>query len=178
MVAVESRRDPLLPEKIAFNDTIEITGEKSDGTEYFMMKSRITIKGEQQTVYIFYVDEVYELSEEQIFWSQAKQLFISITLLLISFVVVLRISHRLTSPLSTLAKEVATRSPNDLSPIPTPAGLETQELRQLLNSFNEHQARLHHAIERERSFNRYASHELRTPLMVMKGSISLLGQSN
>jgi len=167
-----------LPEEIALNDTIEVTETNSIDTEYFMMKSKMTIKGVQQTVYIFYIDEVYELSEDQIFWNQAKQLFISITLLLVSFVVVLRISHRLTSPLSTLAKEVATRSPNDLSPIPTPAGLETQELRQLLDSFNEHQARLHEAIERERSFNRYASHELRTPLMVMKGSISLLGQSN
>jgi len=167
-----------IPDNLEFNKAFEIEDNDSDGVSYFIMKSQLNFRGQLQTVYIFYRDEIYEFSEEQIFWSQAKQLFISVTLLLVSLIVVLRISHRLTSPISALAKELATRSPNDLSPIPTPQGLETQELRQLLDSFNQHQARLHHAIERERSFNRYASHELRTPLMVMKGSISLLGQSS
>jgi len=167
-----------IPDNLEFNKAIEMEDDSSDGVSYFIMKSQLIFKGQQETVYIFYRDEIYEFSEEQIFWNQAKQLFISVTLLLVSFVVVLRISHRLTSPLSTLAKELSTRSPHDLSAIPTPQGLETQELRQLLDSFNQHQARLHDAIQRERSFNRYASHELRTPLMVIKGCVSLLGQSN
>jgi len=167
-----------IPDNLEFNKALEIEDDGSDGVSNFIMKSQLTFKGQLETVYIFYRDEIYEFSEEQIFWNQAKQLFISVTLLFVSFIVVLRISHRLTSPLSTLAKELSTRSPYDLSAIPTPQGLETQELRQLVDSFNQHQARLHDAIERERSFNRYASHELRTPLMVIKGCVSLLGQSN
>jgi len=167
-----------LPEQLLFDDILEVKDEDSDGTAYFAMKSQLTIKEQLQTVYIIYVDEIYEFSEEQIFWSQAKQLFISITLLLVSFIVVLRISHRLTSPLSSLAEMLAKRSPNDLSLIPMPEGLETRELRLLVDSFNQHQTKLHSAIERERSFNRYASHELRTPLMVIKGATSLLGHSN
>ncbi|WP_028865895.1 sensor histidine kinase [Psychromonas aquimarina] len=167
-----------VPENLEFDKAAEIKHKTTDGTEYFIMKSKLTIRDQLQTVYIFSSDEIYELSEEQMFWSQAKQLFISITLLLISFVVVLRISQRLTSPLSSLAEMLKARSPHDLSPIPVPEGVETKELLQLVDCFNQYRARLHSSIERERSFNRYASHELRTPLMVIKGSVSLLGQSN
>ncbi|MEH6530948.1 MAG: HAMP domain-containing sensor histidine kinase [Photobacterium frigidiphilum] len=167
-----------IPDNLQFNTAVELKQEETQDTEYFIMKSQLIIRDQVQTVYILYFDEIYEFSEEQIFWSQAKQLIISITLLLVSFAVVLRISQRLTSPLSTLAKELEARSPHDLSPIPVPEGVETKELLQLVNSFNQYQARLHASVERERSFNRYASHELRTPLMVIKGTISLLGQSN
>ena len=171
-------QDISIPKNLVFNDAQEIKDEDSDGTAYFVMKSRLTIRDQLQTVYILYIDEIYEASEEQIFWNQAKQLLISITLLLVSFVVVLRISHRLTSPLSSLAAMLEKRSPNDLSQIPMPDGLETKELRLLVDSFNQHQTKLHDAIERERSFNRYASHELRTPLMVIKGATSLLAHSH
>lgn len=167
-----------IPENLQFNKAVEVKRKKTQDTEYFIMKAQLTIRDQPQTVYIVYFDEIYEFSEEQMFWSQAKQLIISISLLLISFAVVLRISHRLTSPLSALAKMLETRSPLDLSPIPVPEGVETKELLQLVDCFNQYQARLHRSIERERSFNRYASHELRTPLMVIKGAVSLLGQSN
>ncbi|WP_019616760.1 sensor histidine kinase [Psychromonas ossibalaenae] len=171
-------QDITLPENLEFNKALEIRQEKTDSTEYFIMKTRLTIRGQLQTVYIFYLDEIYEFSEEQMFGNQAKQLLISIILLLISFAVVSRISQRLTSPLSALAEMLKKRSPHDLSPIPLPRGVETKELLLLVDSVNQYQARLHDSIERERSFNRYASHELRTPLMVIKGAVSLLGQSN
>lgn len=48
----------------------------------------------------------------------------------------------------------------------------------MVDSFNLYVTHIQELLDRERSFNRYASHELRTPLMVMKGAISLLGQSN
>ncbi len=168
----------ILPEDLQFNKAQELKDATTQGTEYFIMKTQLTIREQPQTVYLFYLDEIYEVSEEQIFGSQAKQLLISIILLLISFAVVSRISQRLTSPLSTLAEMLKERSPHDLSPIPVPQGVETKELLLLVDSVNQYQARLHDSIERERSFNRYASHELRTPLMVIKGAVSLLGQSN
>nr|WP_272873578.1 HAMP domain-containing sensor histidine kinase [Aliamphritea spongicola] len=47
----------------------------------------------------------------------------------------------------------------------------------MVETFNDYQARIRDLLERERAFNRYTSHELRTPLMVMKGAITLLGES-
>ena len=168
----------IVPDYLPDNKAVELKKSGSDDTEYFLMKTEMSIKNKQQTVYFLYFDDIYEISEEQVFWSQAKPLAISFLLILISLVVVLRISDRLTSPLSLLADKLENRSPNDLSPIHPPTGVVSKELSQLINSVNNYSARIHQLIERERSFNRYASHELRTPLMVMKGAIALLGQSN
>lgn len=168
----------ILPDTLPEDKAVELKKSQSDDTEYFIMKSEMDIQNKQQIVYFLYFDDIYETSEEQIFWSQAKQLFISFILILISLFVVLRISSRLTNPLSQLADELENRSPTDLSPIKTPDGIVSKELLQLVSSFNLYAERIHQLVDRERSFNRYASHELRTPLMVIKGAISLLGQSN
>ncbi|OLQ81457.1 two-component sensor histidine kinase [Photobacterium proteolyticum] len=147
-------------------------------SEYFIMRSDLTIGNDKKTVYLLYYDDIYELSENQVFRNQAKQLCITLLLILISLFVILSISRRLTAPLSELTNELEDRSVTDLSPIQPPRGVVSKELLQLVTSFNLYSERIHQLLERERSFNRYASHELRTPLMVMKGSISLLGQSN
>ncbi|MCW8329926.1 HAMP domain-containing histidine kinase [Photobacterium sp. SDRW27] len=167
-----------LPDSLPSDKATELKRVEGDDTEYFIMKTEMAIKNTPKIVYFLYFDDIYESSEEQIFLNQAKQLTISFVLILISLIVVLRISDRLTNPLSHLADELENRSPNDLSPISRPKGIVSKELLQLVHSFNKYSSRIHQLIERERSFNRYASHELRSPLMVMKGSISLLGQSN
>lgn len=46
------------------------------------------------------------------------------------------------------------------------------ELGGLIQSFNQMVERIHAALERERSFTRYASHELRTPLTTLSAYIS------
>ncbi|MGR5146987.1 sensor histidine kinase [Photobacterium alginatilyticum] len=168
----------IIPDSLPDDEAVELKRVSSDDTEYFIMHSNLIIKGKQLSVYFLYYDDIYELSEEQIFWNQAKQLSITLVLILISLFVILRISRRLTAPLSQLTNELEARSATDLSPIKPPKGVISQELLQLVASFNLYSEKIHQLLERERSFNRYASHELRTPLMVMKGSISLLGQSN
>ncbi|MDX1302091.1 HAMP domain-containing sensor histidine kinase [Photobacterium sp.] len=168
----------VIPDNIQFDQAFEVASPDPIAAEYFMMKTRFTIKGEPKDTYLLHFDEIYEISEEQMFWTQTKQLSISFALLIITLIVVLRISERLTSPFSQLTDELKNRSPHDLSPINLPPGTATKELLQLVDSLNQYQAQIHDSIERERSFNRYASHELRTPLMVIKGAISLLGQSN
>ncbi len=45
------------------------------------------------------------------------------------------------------------------------------ELARLMQSFNEMVQRVHAALERERSFTRYASHELRTPLAGLRANV-------
>ncbi|MFT7682960.1 MAG: signal transduction histidine kinase [Moritella dasanensis] len=90
----------------------------------------------------------------------------------------MRISDRLTAPISIFAQQIARRSPDDSSDIELPAGIATKELLQLVDSYNKSQQQKNALIERERAFNRMASHELRTPLMVMKGATNLLSYSN
>lgn len=168
----------IIPDSLPDDEAVELKRVSSDDTEYFIMRSNLMIRGKQLSVYFLYYDDIYELSEEQIFWNQAKQLSITFVLILISLFVILSISRRLTAPLSELTNDLEARSATDLSPIQPPRGVVSKELLQLVTSFNIYSERIHQLLERERSFNRYASHELRTPLMVMKGAISLLGQSN
>ncbi|PSU36478.1 two-component sensor histidine kinase [Photobacterium lutimaris] len=174
----------LLPSQITITDssprekTFELKATDSDETEYFALVTTLSIGGQNKELYLLFYDDIYEVSEEQIFLNQLKQLGISILLLVISFAVVFKASDRLTNPLTQLANDIDSRNANDLSPITPPAGITSREVLQLVDSFNLYVTQIQALLDRERSFNRYASHELRTPLMVMKGAISLLGHSN
>ncbi|WP_394183527.1 sensor histidine kinase [Marinomonas posidonica] len=146
--------------------------------EVFSMRSQVTINGVQKTLYIIHYDEIYEISEAQMFQTQSTQLILSLLLLVVSLWVVMRISMRLTKPLSQLSQFLTARRPSDLSPIALPEGAATREVHLLVACFNDYQQQIQGLIERERAFNRYASHELRTPLMVMKGAVTLLGKTD
>ncbi|MGR5062894.1 sensor histidine kinase [Photobacterium sp. DNB22_13_2] len=177
--------DPtLLPPQIAISasspreKTFEVKASNSDDTEYFALITTLTVNEKNKELYLLFFDDIYEISEEQIFSNQLKQLGISLFLLVISFIVVLKVSDRLTNPLTKLANDIDSRTADDLTPITPPSGITSREVLQLVGSFNLYVSQIQALLDRERSFNRYASHELRTPLMVMKGAISLLGQSN
>jgi len=153
--------------------------ESSDlNKEIFSMRSHVVLNGESKVLYILHYDEIYESSEEQMFETQSTQLFLSLLLLVLSLWVVMRISDRLTKPLSQLSKSLGERSPSNISAIDLPEGAATREVHQLVERLNSYQDQISALIERERAFNRYASHELRTPLMVMKGAVTLLGKSD
>ncbi|PSW15757.1 two-component sensor histidine kinase [Photobacterium rosenbergii] len=168
----------VFPPDAPWDKAFEIVSTDSEGTEYFGMKTRISVNNTEKVLYLLFSDYIYEISEEQVFLNQLKQLGISILLLIVSFLVVLKVSARLTNPLTQLANDIDSRRANDLSPISAPSGITSREVLQLVDSFNLYVTHIQELLDRERSFNRYASHELRTPLMVMKGAISLLGQSN
>ncbi|QFI37486.1 HAMP domain-containing histidine kinase [Moritella marina ATCC 15381] len=159
------------------DEAVEIQQKNSLGTEFFIMK--LAVSGQQESfIYVVHNDPAFELGEEEIMWTQSSQSLTSLVLLLIALLVVMRISERLTAPLSVFAKQIASRSPDDTSDIELPSGIATKELLQLVDSYNKNQQQKNALIERERAFNRMASHELRTPLMVMKGATNLLSYSN
>lgn len=162
---------------LPIDEAVEIQQSHSLGTEFFLMKLA-TSEQQDSFIYVVHRDPAFELGEEQIMWTQSWQSLISLLLLLVTLLVVMRISDRLTAPISIFAKQIANRSPDDRSDIELPAGIATKELLQLVESFNNNQQQKNALIERERAFNRMASHELRTPLMVMKGATNLLSYSN
>lgn len=163
--------------KLPIDEAIEIQRDNEVGTEFFLMKLSLSA-GNDQFIYIVHTDPAFELGEEEIMWTQSWQSLTSLFLLLVALFVVMRISERLTAPVSIFAKQIASRAPDDISDIELPSGLATKELLQLVDCFNKNQQQKNALIERERAFNRMASHELRTPLMVMKGATNLLSYSN
>jgi signal transduction histidine kinase len=146
--------------------------------EMFAMHSKIILNGEQKDLYLIHYDEIYEISEEQMYETQSTQLLLSLLLLAVSLWVVMRISNRLTKPLARLSDSLGERTPTNISAIELPEGAATKEVHQLVERLNSYQDQIRALIERERAFNRYASHELRTPLMVMKGAVTLLDKSD
>lgn len=146
-------------------------------TEYFLMKYAVN-DTKDGYIYALQQDLAFELGEDEVLMTQSPQTLTSLVLLIVSLLVVMRISDRLTSPVSLLAKQISARAPDDMSKIMIPDGIATKELLQLVDSFNHNQEQIKILLERERSFNRLASHELRTPLMVMKGATSLLSHNN
>ncbi|MEZ8738442.1 sensor histidine kinase [Photobacterium swingsii] len=166
-----------LPDDLELGRATEVYKQGEVSTDFYIVKYQLDIGGRLQNVYGVNIDPVYERSETEMFEAHIQSILISSLLILICLYVVLRISERLTSPLSGLARQLEQRSADDLSPLLLPKVGATKELKVLVDSFNSHQAQVRTILERERAFNRFASHELRTPLMVIKGGLSLLGQS-
>ncbi|MEP2595409.1 MAG: sensor histidine kinase, partial [Kangiellaceae bacterium] len=163
-----------LPDPLELNTLYEIDDYDSRYYDFFIMKTKRQVMGKMQDIYLLHYDDVYELSEEQMFQTQYKQMLFSLILLGISLFIILKVSDRLTSPLSKLSKELKQRSVNHFEPLSLPDGGATKEIWQLTSRINEYQEKIKRLVEKERAFTRYASHELRSPLMVMKGAISLL----
>ncbi|MBJ7537519.1 sensor histidine kinase [Marinomonas transparens] len=168
----------VLHANMLYGEPYELDDASDTNLEMFSMRSKVTINGQQKDLYLIHYDEIYELTEVEMFKTQTTQLFLSLLLLAVSLWVVMRISDRLTKPLSQLSSSLVGRSPDNISAIELPEGATTREIHQLVERFNGYQDQIRSLIERERAFNRYASHELRTPLMVMKGAITLLGKSD
>lgn len=168
----------ILSSNIVNDKPFELDESEGVDSEIFLMRSTVVLNGEEKTLYLLHYDEIYETSESQMFETQSTQLLLSLLLLVVSLWVVMRISNRLTHPLSELSRNLGERSPTNLSAIELPDGATTREIHQLVERLNDYQEQIRSLIERERAFNRYASHELRTPLMVMKGAVTLIGKSD
>ena len=165
------------PEEMDWDEGLEVLSKSSDEA-YFIMKTRIETAGGARDAMLVMDFRLYELTEEQLFASHAEQVVISLALLVISLFVVIKISDRLTQPISSFARTLANKSTQDLSPVPLPRGTRTSELVKMVESFNRYLARIETLVERERSFSRYASHEMRSPLTVMKGALTLMEESD
>ncbi|GAA5216467.1 HAMP domain-containing sensor histidine kinase [Corallincola platygyrae] len=153
----------------------DLTGDQPE-YQYFLLFQSGPKPG--QEIFLLNMDMSYEQAEDEVLLNQTKQLAMSLMLLVVSLMVVLRISTHLSRPLSMLAEKLRIRKPEDFSPLELPdVGTNTTEVELLVGSFNQYQQQIETLLDRERSFNRYASHELRSPLMVIRGASSLLKQS-
>jgi signal transduction histidine kinase len=163
-----------VPKALEPGVAIEIE-DKINNKTYFVLKKHLGPS--YGGAYLVLDNSFYELIEESLPSSQMEQIIVSFSLLIVSLLVVLKISAHLTKPISKVAEKLAQRQADSIEPIQLPEGFVPTELELLVTSFNDFQERINALVERERSFNRYASHELRTPLMVMKGAINLLAES-
>lgn len=154
----------------AVNEELEIA--------YFLIKTKLNIADTEIDVIIAENNTLYELSEEQLFTGIYKQLILSLLLMGVSLFVILKISELLTNPISQFVRQLENKKSDDFKPLEFSKAPATTELALLLSTFNNHLERLQTLLERERNFSRYASHELRTPLMIMRGAITLMGESS
>lgn len=74
-------------------------------------------------------------------------------------------------PLDELRRSVASRSSEDLQPLPEDG--MPRELRPLIMALNQFNTRLHGLFERQSAFIADAAHELRTPLAALKARVEL-----
>ncbi len=77
-------------------------------------------------------------------------------------------------PLDRLSGSLASRPPNDMTPIDTPA---PAELRPVLDALNGYLARLSNAMTTVQNFASNANHQIRTPLTVARTQIAMAGKS-
>jgi two-component system OmpR family sensor kinase len=79
-------------------------------------------------------------------------------------------------PLHRVAREVASRRPDSLEPLP--AGAVPSEVRPLVEALNHLLARLAQALAVQRAFVADAAHELRTPLTALQIQLQLTERAN
>lgn len=77
-------------------------------------------------------------------------------------------------PLDRLSGSLASRAPNDMTPIAAPA---PAELRPVLDALNGYLARLSTAMTTVQNFASNANHQIRTPLTVARTQIAMAGKS-
>lgn len=99
----------------------------------------------------------------EIAWQTVYPVVIVLPLLLLLIYFSVR---RVLQPLDALAKDVAARTPDTLSPLPERK--VPQEVAPLVAALNRLFARLGTTLENERRFTADAAHELRTPLAALK----------
>ena len=100
-------------------------------------------------------------------------LFMSIPILLLSFLISFFITKRTILPVVRIAKTARSITIDNLSDL-LPLSGNDDEIDELSNTFNSLFLRLKQDFERERQFSSDVSHELNTPLTVISGQTNLL----
>ena len=83
-----------LPSALGYDELHELDDYESEYYDFFIMRTLLDIQGVEKEVYLLHYDDVYELSEEQIFQTQYKQMLISFLLLAVSLFIILRPLHK------------------------------------------------------------------------------------
>ncbi len=121
----------------------------------------LTLESADRTIRVQIAESIPVRDKEalEIAIKTAKPLWVTLPLLLIAIYFSVR---RGLKPLDVLASEVATRSPDNLTPLAARA--VPREAQPLVAAINRVFYRLDSALENERRFTADAAHELRTPL--------------
>lgn len=121
----------------------------------------LTLESADRTIRVQIAESIPVRDKEalEIAVKTAKPLWLTLPLLLLAIYFSVR---RGLKPLDELASEVATRSPDNLSPLAARA--VPREAQPLVAAINRVFYRLDSALENERRFTADAAHELRTPL--------------
>lgn len=112
--------------------------------------------------------ELLEEAAERLAWP-------ALALLLLLGAVNWLVIRRLFKPLERMARDIAAKSPDDLSPV---AASRADELQPMVVALNGVLARLAGALQSERRFTADAAHELRTPLAALRMKIQLLQRTS
>ncbi|GLO63093.1 hypothetical protein MACH09_36010 [Vibrio sp. MACH09] len=141
------------------------------GFKYTLVASDITLYfvsqySGKQLEQIFY-DNPPEYDQNKIIGMAAG------ALVLIVFLMVRILIHRITKPVFQLSDWAKQLSEND---IPPPSNLRYSELNRLANQLSISVKKQREAVEREEFFLRAASHEMRTPLTIISASVEMLNR--
>ncbi len=133
----------------------------------------VPIPSTGQTLYVFYNVESLETTEQVESFLKLAAGGIGLGVLLIGWILARTLSNRILNPITELAEEVKSLSPDkDTQEIRSvtasdEVGTLAQTINQLLHQISEFS-------RREREFTSHASHELRTPVAVIKGAVEIL----
>lgn len=127
---------------------------------------RVFSRWDEEGRYLVQVGERYELREE-LAQSVASHLMhpLAVALPVLALLIWLSVGAGL-APLGGIAKEVARREPNNLTPLDADRG--PREVAPLVGALNALFDRVRASLEQERRFTADAAHELRTPLAAVK----------
>lgn len=129
----------------------------------------------------FLVDETLtahartELVNTEIAEAIASLLVPTLVMICITIVLTFWAISWIVRPLNLLQQRLATRSADNLSPLPVATGI--REVADVTTSINQLFSRLSNAIEQERLFTADAAHELRTPLAGVRLHLELMQQA-
>lgn len=122
------------------------------------------------------IDQV-EFSSKEITMTILYVMMSVFGLFLVFGYIIYRLSQRLIEPLEHITQQIeATKGETDYC-YQLPPG-SVIEFQSLIDKLNNNQLELSRLLKSEQDFARYASHELRTPLSVIRGSQSLLLNTN
>jgi signal transduction histidine kinase len=154
-------------------DVFEIN---SDGLNHHA--AIIPVPSAGRMLYVFYA--VASVESTQRFESIMKLALAGIGLgvLFIGWILARSLSNRILNPISELAREVQSLSP-DKDAVTLRSFTTPDEVGTLAETINQLLTRISEFTRREREFTSHASHELRTPVTIIKGAVEILkGRNN
>lgn len=133
----------------------------------------VPIPSTGQTLYVFYNVASLEASEQVESYMQLAVGGIGLGVLLIGWILARSLSNRILNPITELAEEVQSLSPDKDTQVLRSA-TASDEVGTLAQTINLLLKRISEFSRREREFTSHASHELRTPVAVIKGAVEIL----